>query len=151
MEQEPIYLVVALPAFSFEKLLEYNWPTKNFVLMGVMLYFRQACLVGREALRSEHLTFTRKAVGPMPSPRSSVMQCVCHRLGVPDKGDEPTGIHSNIRVKFDGEEGVDQGGVRRAWFELAAARFVRCSLFEDVEARSLGPSDPRGLGPSPRG
>ena len=38
--------------------------------------------------------------------------------------------------KFTGEEGVDQGGVPRAWFELAAASFVRSNFFEDAEAVS---------------
>ena len=31
---------------------------------------------------------------------------------------------------------MDQGGVRRAWFELAAAHLVRSSFFENAEAVS---------------
>ncbi len=41
-----------------------------------------------------------------------------------------------LQVQFHGEEGIDQGGVRRSWFELAAAHFVRSSFFDDVSAAS---------------
>ena len=36
------------------------------------------------------------------------------------------------------------GAERRAWFELAAARFVRSSFFEDVEAVSPSECDLQG-------
>lgn len=82
-------------------------------------------------------------------PRSSVMQGVCRRLGMAEPADgESVGIHANIHVKFEGEEGVDQGGVRRAWFELAAGHFVRSSFFEDVEAVSH--SDELGISEAQR-
>jgi len=55
-----------MPAFSFEKLWEYDtekWNTKNFVLMGVMMYFHHMSQVDMEMLRAECLTITRKAIG----------------------------------------------------------------------------------------
>jgi len=67
-----------MPAFTFEKLWEYNsekWGVKNFVLMALLLYFWQASKIGPERLKAETLTLIRKAHGPLLVSDESALFC----------------------------------------------------------------------------
>eukprot|EP00930_Biecheleria_cincta_P008671 TRINITY_DN110200_c0_g1_i1.p1 TRINITY_DN110200_c0_g1~~TRINITY_DN110200_c0_g1_i1.p1 ORF type:complete len:451 (-),score=70.19 TRINITY_DN110200_c0_g1_i1:114-1466(-) len=64
-----------MPAFTFDKLWEYDsarWGTKNFVLMGVLLYFWQVSRLVDTELEGQHLTITRKAIGAVAVSDSDV-------------------------------------------------------------------------------
>ena len=43
-------------------------------------------------------------------------------------GDTACGSHTEGGDTFGQDEGIDQGGLRRAWFELAATNFIRSDL-----------------------
>ncbi|CAK0883273.1 unnamed protein product [Prorocentrum cordatum] len=66
-----------MPVFSFIGLWDFDcdrWSSKNFVLMGVMIFFHTASSYGKAGLAAEHVTITRKAMGAIPEP-DEVMFC----------------------------------------------------------------------------
>lgn len=74
VDEDPLDMSI----FCFLKLWAYDcgkWNTKNFVLMGVLLYFYQASLLGNETLQVEKLTITRKAIGPNVAPDEHTIFC----------------------------------------------------------------------------
>lgn len=89
-------------------------------------------------------------------PRDSISQGVCRRLGIGPEAesdearDEP--LRGFLMIEFKDEEGQDQGGLKRAWLELAAKHFIKSDLFmspaEDAtHLESCAPSaDQRKLG-----
>ena len=57
-----------MPGFAFDDLWEFDchrWQTKNYVLLGVLLYFHISSVTAHKSLQSEKLTMTRKAIGPL--------------------------------------------------------------------------------------
>lgn len=67
-----------MPAFAFRKLWEYDcgkWNTKNFVLMSVMIYFYQVSRAEPDALKTERITITRKAIGTPLAASDEALMC----------------------------------------------------------------------------
>ena len=70
-------------------------------------------------------------------PRHMVTEGVCERLGFggesstfDDVAHQEMTLTGLLQIEFQNEAGQDQGGLMRAWLELAAAHFVQSDFTE---------------------